>query len=410
MKRLALFVLASLLCAAPVAAVGPGALCTGDPCVVTGTVAIDAAGTGDYGTATLRLARGSRLLLNAGIGPVTLSARELIIEPGARIRALGPGATLQLHTTDGDITIGSPTGRARLDLRGATLVDLLADGDVFLNAVLDAKGAAEVLIDGFAVTVRGRIKLDASGDGIAGDLSIFGDSLDLDAPIHARGGLGGRVELFSGFGPMVVARSIVANGRGRGCEGGEIAIAADTSLELRGRIDIAGRGRECFGGIADVFSAGPLTATGRISARTSGAESSGGTIDMAGWGPTLIRGATASGGIGGDIFLDGETLELQGRITSQSSGAGLFNEDGSIELSADCGVTIPAGARVDARRAADGFFGISIDSGGPVQIAGRVTSSADVEIQHPVGLPPVITGVVQPTPILVERTPHTPCP
>lgn len=409
MKRLPLFALASLLCAAPAAAVAPGSLCTGDPCVVTGTVVIDAAGTGDYGAATLRLARGARVLLSAGIGPVTLSAAELVIEPGARVRALGSGATLQLRSTGGDITIGSQTRRARLDLRGATLVDLSAAGDVFLNAVVDAKDAAELLIEGSAVTVRGRIKLDASGDGFAGDLVISGDSLDINAPIHARGGIGGIVELTSEFGPMIVASSIVANGRGEGCQGGEIFIAADASLELTGRIDIAGRGRECFGGEADVFSAGSLTATGRVSARTAGGLSIGGTIGMVGWGPTLIRGANTSGGTGGDIFLDGETLELQGLITSQSSGAGFFNEDGSIELVADCGVTIPAGARVDARRAL-GFFGISIDSGGPVQIDGRVLSSTDVEILHPTGSPPVITGVVQPAPTLVERAPHPTCP
>ena len=409
MKRLPLFALASLLCAAPAAAVGPGDLCTGDPCVVTGTVAIDAAGTGDYGTATLRLARGARLLLNPGIGPVTLSAAELVIEPGARVRALGPGANLQLQTTAGDITIGSQTRRARLDLRGATLVDLSAEGDVFLNAVLDAKDASEVVIDGSAVTVRGRIKLDASGDGFAGDLAISGDSLDLDAPIRARGGIGGIIELSAAFGPMVVASSIVANGRGEVCQGGEIVIDTDTSLELTGRIDVAGRGRECFGGLAEVFSAGSLTATGRVSARSAGGLSFGGMIEMVGWGPTLIRGANTSGGTGGDILLDGETLELQGLITAQSSGAGFFNEDGSIELSADCGVTVPAGARVDARRGF-GFFGISIDSGGPVQIGGRVLSSTDVEILHPTGSPPVITGVVQPAPILVERAPHPTCP
>lgn len=393
-----------LLAASPALAITPSQICSGDPCVVDGDVLIDAGGSADFGS-ELRVRAGARVLL-ATSDLVELRAGHIVVEGRAQIRALVAGVDLVVGTTGGTIEIGDPERRARLDLRDARSVEVHSGsvggvaGELFVNAVIDARSSrtgGSVYLSGSTVTVAGRVRVDAKRDG--GDFVVEGESLVVDAPISANGEDGGVVEIDAYTGSAEVRKPIRARGRGEFCFGGGVRIYAERPVALSD-VDVSGRAVGCIGGDIDVFSPEGISSKGTLTSRGGIRDGSGGFVGVASWGPLTVDGIQASGGSGGDVALEGQRIDVLGSVVSQGAG-GDFGWDGTVDLLAECGLRIAPRARLDTRHASEAFFEMLLESGGTIDIAGTVTSSGEIEIVHPAGIPPMITGRVSPSPTFV---------
>jgi cysteine-rich repeat protein len=375
-----------------------------------GTILLDALGSI---TVAGRL-RASSLTSGADGGTLDLRAGgDFVSGAGSIIEAAGGSAGGLIDITAlGRVDLG-----ASVDARGGSggLVEIQAEGEAVVRGVTaQATGdagtggcvgivaATTMQPLGNTINISGSGSLIGSGGGDGGFACVeskFGD-LTISGRIHSIGadpdGSGGAIALISRGSISVAAGAEVSAGaQGSSSFGGELALDAFLDLTNAGLLDIAGgSGAFCLDLHAgrDITLGGSVDARARADGGTGGAglieagASGKGTLTIsgtvnAGGGPTLLTPCDGQGG-----SLDFEACNLTVTATGSVLNRGAFG--GDITFIARELLTIQGS--VDATR-----------------LEGACPEGTNT-LTHKSGVPPVISGVVTPAPVLDPRPPCTP--
>jgi hypothetical protein len=318
-------------------AIEPSDLCTGNPCIVSGPVAIAESAALDFGAATeLRFAKTARVVL--GATPVSFSAGSIVVESGAQLRAIPTllGAELAFEAAFGSLEIGRTAAQVVTISLPAGSLDLTASEDVLArtNLAVSAKGE-----DGGTLTIlaNGRVelggKINANGRARASEGNVFG-------------GNGGRVDVSAGL-DVAVDAAIQARATlidlefPSGREAGTIRLeSTGGSVAVEGDLDLRGVSGGSAGGVVDLSAATDVLFASRLRASGHGNVANGsyfygeggellvdagGSVTLAA--PVHLRGG--NGGTGGriDIVAAGDLIQLEEAtvdLTCPSSGPNIF--------------------------------------------------------------------------------------
>jgi len=337
-------------------------LCTGDPCVITGTHPIDDFSTLDFGSAAVVLDG----TLNVGTGEMEIFAGSFEMTTNGQIRAQG--------------SVSQSAGIVSIDCDGDIALNGTKIGGAFVMSGLDG-GQLNLLSSNGSVTGGGEMNLDGtSSDGFGGFLEVTaGQDINLTGRLRARGGSLGSGGDFTLIAAGTIDLVDVELGGGD-FDGGSLDVDAGGNVTL---VDVVmdGGGESGLGGetsvtttAGDILVVGSINARGAINAFFGG---DGGSVELL----AGTLGARRDVTIGGAISLDGRgsfnlggSLLVEARNVSFSStvsvrGAG--TSDGGE-------VTVSAEGQVDVLAAIDAFgngdFGGFIDmwATGPISIEAPV--------------------------------------
>ncbi len=316
---------------------------------------------------------------------------------------------------------------ARIDVAGAasSSITIVSGGDVLVEGVLDA---STTVVDQFA-----------------GDITIAAFNVIAPGEFDVHGGLAGAagtVSIDTTQFPPAIGGNIILTGKIDGSSGESFAtsveLLADGDIDCRANIDLQATKNGGSGGFLDADAGGSVTLGGSI--KTSGQASSedigdagdvevdavgsislSGTLDLSG--PPGGSGGSASFTAGLDIIQTG-SLDVSGGGQEGFGNEAIFGADraitlgsivatggdnglgGTIDVLAQCSVTLPAGKMLDAR-GPDGT--IVLASGGTMTVAGTLRSTSGNTLQYR-NTPPTVTGTLQPTlPGAVQDTSLIPC-
>lgn len=425
----------------------PSDLCTGNPCVVTSNVVVDAGSVLTFSGQSLVIAANVEVRVGAGANPrvMTLIADDILLEPGAKI--LGdPSAG---NNSDGDraaVTLQSVVGDIVLQSSGPTIsaIDVRADaieaGSITLTAANDA------LLDGELIATAngedatgGQITVTASGSIVTGEevtargQGVFagGGTIHLDAglDITTEDRLttegeefgGGNIEL-SAIGSIVVADRIVLDGgdpdgdagqltavaggditiassgrlQGAGgagpdedCgDGAKISLDAGRDIHMHGDVEVPG-GFECFGGDQeyDVRLDFVQYPTSLISTSTGGPFGASGLVEIiAGRSATLGDLDLSAAGFASDATIVApEFIDVFDKITVRGTG-NPESIGGSIELQS-CTIEIQPAGELDARSnfVFNGFGSTRLKASGVATVDGMVRAASPTAFAPNVG-------------------------
>ncbi|MEW6272623.1 MAG: DUF4215 domain-containing protein [Thermodesulfobacteriota bacterium] len=458
--KLSFHVLTAVAAASPATATVPADLCTGDPCVVTQALTVDAGSTLDFGPGTeLRLAPSAALTVGAGGDrSITLAAGSIVLQPGAAILGGGDFATVTLRATAGalDLQRSGPTV-ARVDVSGnqAGSIVVEASGDVTIAGDLDARGSGRdsqgggIQIDaGGTVAGAGGLLASATGNGAAGGgiEIVAGTGIALSGTLATSGGSfgGGEILLSTATGDLSLAGTINVSGSNPDgsaggleavAQAGDVALAAAfTGTGGSGAQEACGDGAVIlldaagdvsFGGAIDVTSGthclgGELTAVagGEVRQPAGATFKSVGPGLFGGGGRVAIDAGTrvvlrsldlSSGGSGGSLeAVAVDEIDVRGLVDASASGA---EGVGGTTLLQACHVSVAAGGTLDARGSfVIPDFGVNqLLASGTMTVAGTLRAATANVLRHK-GTPPIVTGTVVPAATITVDTSLPDCP
>jgi cysteine-rich repeat protein len=427
-----LLLVASVLRGAPAVATTADQVCTGDPCVLSGTVTVTPGSVLDFQTRAFRMTRSGTLVLGDG-DTLTIHARTMTMEPGAIIR--GPlfpsvGSTIIIATDEDVLIQRSAASRARIDVhgqgRGGAITidatrnvdlagDLRADGTQAeaVGGTVDVAAVGTITMTG-EINVSGGIgvdgsggaaKLEAGGALVAGVIDASSGSGDgsvdlisgatltatgqLSVVGNAAGGGGGDVTLDAVGNVVVSARIAAQGGVGSVADdglGGDVSISSDGSVRVNERIEAFGGGPGGEAGFVSVTAGTDLTITQPLSVHGPGAIAGGGFVDL-----HAISGVlTLDGLIDVHGFSAGSVTALAGAQVRARAEINADGQTGEIELSTVSisgqqtpGPVVVSG-NVHARGPAGGFSGTIALQGCDltVEAAGRLVTAGSGAINR----------------------------
>jgi hypothetical protein len=357
---------------------------------------------------------------------------------GGRLRAVGNiqfggGGDIILRA-DGDIisAVGSQivaTGAREGGIGG--LIDMTARGRIEVGALLDVDGSdgGEVILyaaqNVIVRAVEARGTSDAGSGGCVG-IQADGALLVLEtvstngtgSSQGSGGGCGGFICLEARYGDLTLRDDITSEGAIPDGGGGSIAIIADAgsiALQPETLVSVRGNGRQGCGG--EICVDASIAIDGQALFDSSGGLA-GGDVDLsAGKNITIASGVDASGrgsGSCGGTLLVEAGFEAVGALLVTSSlnvGSGGCGDElgcgiGGLAQLIACRVTVTAEGSVDVQAGLAGQ--IDIVTRDVLAVQGMLTATktsndpaakdGTVEIRHPIGTNPVISGVVRPLP------------
>ena len=342
--------------------------------------------------------------------------------------AFEDGGILEITSHQGDILInGKLEGQGGGDSQGGDFAmsaarDIVIDNDIDINGgdfdggFLDMQAGRDIIVTG------GIAASSIKGEGFGGEIALLAGR-DIQLPgsgtwatnghesSESFCGEAGPQEIDAGrdvtIGPNMVLQ---ANGPRPDCAGEEIIVEAERSAFIAGKLESRGQGTDGEGGPVEVNANESIIFTEDSIIDVRGGRSGGGSVDLlatrdlyfdgsmdasaSGDGPgdaiTLEAGGLIS--VGGDILMSGDVV-----------GAGL---NGTIDL--DGGdVRLRSGSTVvnngpQTRNFIRGHEFVTIEAGATMT-ADATTGQNDIEYRN-AAAPPVINGVVSPTPIVTLRS------
>jgi hypothetical protein len=268
-------------------------------------------------------------------GHIELSAPDVLLEDHALVAA----SALGFGGSGGEVRIEAD----RLAIQGGALVSTSALGGGTGSIAIAARESVRISNEGGDPLSLPRL-LD---EGVPGPSGVFAASL-------FGAGERGSVTITAPL-VQIVDGGIVATTTLGPSDAGRIEIRAD-------RIDVLG------GGLVDSSSAGAgaagamhIEATGSIRVAGSGADGV----------PSRVRSAATAGGRGGDVFLAGPEVVVEGgAVATTTVGEGALGEGGTIEIRADR-LQLAAGGRVDSGSFSAGDGGrVRLHAGALLEIDG----------------------------------------
>lgn len=441
-----------LTAARPALATDASDLCSGNPCVISGTHTLDPDSVLEFGIATaVELSSSAKLTIGSTASlstrRVTFNAASVTMRGGAEIDGDGPLGQVVFNATAGSVSIESG---ATIDLHDniAGIITLNATSDVTVAGTVDSSasqldaqgGVLNITADG-TVTLSGDLVMNATGSGAGGGEIVVsaGGDISVSSEITTKGGEfgGGPVDFYSQAGNIIFSGSIEASGgapdgeagsidftalagsiniigtmNGRGGVGAEeacgdgspLTIDASGDIDLRSELRFIG-GKHCLGGEVDISTSSNFTMhNGSAMVLTAGGSyGSGGGLTVSATGNATITDTdlTSPGGGGFVEIISGLTTEILGEIDAQgTSGEGL---GGNIFLQG-CILNVAATAELDTR-AGFSYTGLGINNlraSGAMTVAGVVRASYENTFQYKT-VPPVLSGTIEPTAVLVEN-------
>jgi hypothetical protein len=374
-------------------------LCTGNPCVISGSKVVDAGSEIDFGATTnVRLAGNATVT----VGPsavlertISLTAKSFTFQPGAKMLGGGDAAIVNLTSTGGNIELKRQgTSFATINLSGTAggSIWLSANGDAIIDGDLNVGGSGSDSSGGSisigttgAVTVNGLLKAGASGSfstggdididagtsatlsgtidvaakSDAGTISIFASMgpATINSQVAASGGApdgyGGTLSVDATFGDVTIGGKVVANG-GSGTEdqcgdGGTLTISSGLSVAINEDVQLKG-GTQCLGGTLEVVADGAFTqAAGKaIALNADGSFGGGGSFNVDAFGDVLVRKVDLFGrGYGGGADIDSASglVSMAGIVDARGTGS-----NGSVAGTIDVqGCSVQVTSQLDAR-------------------------------------------------------------
>ena len=443
-----------LLRPALASALAPGDLCTGNPCNVSGSYSVPAGSRLDFGASTaLRLRPSAVLTVGSAPGArvITLVARSIVLEPGARIMGNGDDAVVVLQASDGDIDVQSAgTTLARIVVRSdagttqrgsAGTISLDATGNLTVSGLFDAGasgpdatgGSIDLTAGGSVAISRDLVfgatgpaswggslsitaatgvavngALDGSGPGQGGEVSVESESgavvlsRKVDLSGGAPDGSGGTVDVAAG-GDVTLGQIVATGGSGSdgSCgDGGSVTVVGGGSVTVNGGIALHG-GTECSGGTLDVTAASTFTQATGVTIGATGTYG-GGEFDLRAGGDTVLRSIDLSGRDGGgalDVLSTAGRIEVAGVV--DASGTGIDSTAGTISIQG-CNVTVAASGKLLTNGDFHlGFLGFNrLIAGGTLTIAGQLKAESMNELVLRSGTPSLVAGsAISPAPV-----------
>lgn len=397
--RLLVLVALTLLRALPAAATTAADVCSGNPCVLSGSRDVTRGSTLDFGDRDFRMAQNGRLILGDGDTLVIL-ARNVTLQQGALIRGpLTPsvGVTVRIQTRQ-DIQIQrSGLTRARIEAHGQA-----AGGTIRVLAQRNVDLAGDLRVDGTAAEADGGlVDIEAGGAvTMTGDVNATGGLAAIGGTVTVDTVAGGAI--VTAGGPVVVASMDVSGG-----DGGAIEVSSGASLTTTGLMNAAGKVAGSGGGSVTLDATGTLTVGGRITAPAEGSLVDGGTggdVDISATGNIQLNERIevfAGGPDGGDGFI---TVTAGANLTQAqpifAHGTGPETDAGEVELTAVGVLTMNALIDVHGRSAGT----VSGQGGAEVRARGEINAEgADGTIELTTLS---ITGTPIPGPVTVGGNLH----
>ncbi len=306
----------------------PSDLCTGDPCVVSEDITVDAGSALDFTGQSVVITSGTTITIGPGAGPRVLHivADDITMQQNAKIDADGDG---------GDITLESLVGSIVMESEGSNRSQVLAKADV------DTAGTISILSFGDATLIG---ILDASAFGV--------DATGGDIEVRANGS-------------VVFGEDITAEAGGNGAGGGDIRVIAGLDVTIDDRL--ISSGGDFGAGDIDILAAGTVTVNARMLLDGDAPDGEAGQLDIeagvdiviAATGELFGRGGanapTEDCGDGSSMnLISGNHIIVHGDIDARG-GLHCFGGDQTYEARLDF-VQHPTSSIVTAT---GGFFGAS---------------------------------------------------
>jgi cysteine-rich repeat protein len=412
---------------------------------------VTAGSTLDFGSRTLVIPAAAALVVSDG-GDVTIDAGAVAVQGGGAL--LAPGGNVLINTTiqadascnpttgktTGNVMVGiSQNGKAvgLIDVSSATgggTIDIEADGDVEIDGKLDSSSNAadydgnDITIDGANVTIAGTIDFHGQGAGAPGGLlvdAVTGNAtLTPTSSINGTGGdasAGDDVEIDSDNGNTVSNASIDVSAQQAGGSGGTVSLSAAAALTFGGTLLAGGNSNPPDntgdGGELDLDTqtdgGGSITITASKIDLSAGPGGNGGTVNVtAGLDITqsvsIQMQAPGQGGTGGSVDFEADRNLTFASIDASAGGGGIAGPIPTIFGSAWCLLTLPAGSTLDGRGSGGGN---TLQSGGSMTIAGSLFADVGTsnELDYLTLPPPMVTGTVNPSPVVKQVATLTPC-
>ncbi len=256
------------------------------------------------------------LTVDTGLGPFSVLARSILLEPGAQIVAKGLvvqgvgtlGGLIGLVADDTITLQNLGTKHAQVAVPGTfgQLV-LQAGNDITLNGSLDAHAIDSDGNGGDVMVTSQQGNLTVSGPGIRAD---GGNDVD-------NGASGGTVTLEAHGSVTIDAPIDDSDGDcGDACETDVTADTGDVTVTANGSIDVSGMGSVASGGDVQIMAAGAVQISGPILGTATG-----------------IKGADGEGGDGGGLSISaGSNVTLAAAVSL--SGAALDGDGGDVDVEA----------------------------------------------------------------------------
>jgi hypothetical protein len=356
--------------------------------VVSGTVAVDDGSVIDVGQRELRV----RGRLDVGSGTMTLLARRLDVEGRLGAAAsTAPAGTIaavagSIRITGGIDAQGAPGGTVVLASAG----DLDFQGSANLDHLGEEEGGGDLTFSAANVMMAGTVSSRGGAEASGGDVTVAARAdLVFEGSVDVTGGDGGSIDFSAGAGgggDLTIGRgaSLRSNATGKGCDGGDVELAAVGTVRIEGRLNADGRGGDedtggGSGGSLSVDAAGDvLVPSSGASLNLTGAtpDGFGGDVEISSDSAVSIRGlidvyAGGNDGAGGSLAIDaGGAVVLEGNILA-SGDAG-----GDIDVtSAGAELRIGRGVELAANASGGGGGGdVTMSSEGTLVVEGTIRS------------------------------------
>ena len=335
-----------------------------DPCVISTNQTVPGAQPGctlDLGSRGLVIKADTTLTVDTGLGPFSVLARSILLEPNAQIVAKGLvvqgvgtlGGLIGLVADDTITLQNLGTKHAQVAVPGSfgQLV-LQAGNDITLNGSLDAHAIDSDGNGGDVMVTSQQGNLTVSGPGIRAD---GGNDVD-------NGASGGTVTLEAHGSVTIDAPIDDSDGDcGDACETDVTADTGDVTVTANGSIDVSGMGSVASGGDVQIMAAGAVQISGPILGTATG-----------------IKGEDGEGGDGGGLSISaGSNVTLAAAVSL--SGAALDGDGGDVDVEAAGDILLAATGSLTVPTVGEGGGGTVFvsSSAGNATINGPVDASGD---------------------------------
>jgi hypothetical protein len=321
-------------------------------------------------------------LCGAGGGPCTVAANHecdspLALDLGGRAFEIVEGKALRVTGGDGEGTL-MLTGVASVTLGKNVLVKAQGDAGDSGLVVIVSSGAVSLAsgstIDVSATLDGGYVEIESeSGPLVAGGLLKATSGQD---------GEGGDVVLTARDGGVTIgAGGIKASASGEFSGGGSVEVTATGDVSLLGPVDVSGGDSGELS--ADAGGAIVVGANGDVDGNASAAGGLGATISLNAAGSVQLAGsitATApgnaddGGGLGGQVFVAGETGSVELAAPMDLRGSGPDGEGGIVEATAGLDLTVSGLLQV-------GVGGAGLGGAITLSASGRTTIASTLDVR-----------------------------
>lgn len=200
-------------------------------------------------------------------------------------------------------------------------------GTIRANGIDTSGGVIRLIASGGSASVAG--SLDASGDGMGGEVYVHSDATVVSGAISVNGQLGGEAKILGDQVTLLSGADITADGEqgggtvlvGGGYRGNGELVSQNTSMQSGSRVSASATG-EGNGGLVVLWAEDALAFEGQLASTGAGASGDGGLVETSGKNSVLLKGSVqtlgSGGGDSGNWLIDPGTFEIGSQETGEN--------------------------------------------------------------------------------------------